>query len=64
MALNRMMKKSTRSNTDGACVRAGYADPDCRTVAIDDSKNPGPQLVVSVAAFGDLLDRIKEGELS
>jgi hypothetical protein len=57
------MKKSTRSNTGGDCVECGFADDTRSTVAIADSKDPGPRLVVSRAAFVDLLDRIKAGAL-
>ncbi len=63
MALTRTMKKSTRSNTGGDCVECGYADDARSTVAIADTKNPGPRLVVSRTAFADLLDRLKTGEL-
>ena len=62
MALTRTMKKSTRSNTTGDCVECGYADDALGTVAIGDTKNPGPRLVVSREAFGGLLTGIKAGE--
>lgn len=63
MALTRTMKKSTRSNTGGDCVECGFADEALSTVAIADTKNPGPRIVVSRAAFADLLGSIKAGEL-
>jgi hypothetical protein len=63
MALTRTMKKSTRSNTSGDCVECGYADDARSTVAIADTKYPGPRLVVSREAFADLLDNIKAGRL-
>jgi hypothetical protein len=62
MALTRTMKKSTRSNTGGDCVECGFADDAGRTVAIADTKTPGPRLVVSRAAFAELLDAVKTGE--
>lgn len=61
MALTHQMKKSTRSNTSGDCVEAGYADPDETMVVIGDTKNPGVRLVVSREAFADLLERVKGG---
>lgn len=61
MALTRTMKKSTRSNTSGDCVECGYADDTRSTVAIGDTKDPGPRLVVTREAFADLLDSIKAG---
>ncbi|HET9519223.1 MAG TPA: DUF397 domain-containing protein [Actinoplanes sp.] len=63
MGLTRTMKKSTRSNTGGDCVECGFADDAHRTVAIADSKSPGQRIVVSRAAFADLLDRVKTGSL-
>lgn len=62
MTLGRAMRKSTRSNTSGDCVECGYADDALATVAIGDTKNPGPRLVVSREAFAGLLDSIKAGE--
>jgi hypothetical protein len=63
VALTSTMKKSTRSNTGGDCVECGFADDAHSTVAIADSKDPGPRLVVSRAAFAGLLDSIKAGDL-
>jgi hypothetical protein len=62
MGLTHTMKKSTRSNTGGDCVECGFADDTASTVAIADTKNPGPRVVVSRAAFADLLDSVKAGE--
>jgi hypothetical protein len=63
VALTRIMKKSTRSNTTGDCVECGYADDAGTTVAIADTKRPGPRLVVGRAAFASLLTSIKAGHL-
>ena len=63
MALTRIMKKSSRSNTGGDCVECGFADDARTTVAIADSKNPGPRLIVSRDAFAGLLHSIKSGML-
>jgi hypothetical protein len=63
VGLTRTMKKSTRSNTGGDCVECGFADDARSAVAIADTKNPGPRLVVSRAAFAGLLDSIKAGSL-
>jgi hypothetical protein len=63
VGLTRTMKKSTRSNTGGDCVECGFADDTRSTVAIADTKNPGPRLVVSRTAFAGLLESIKAGSL-
>lgn len=64
MALEEHMKKSTRSGANGGCVEAGYLDRQHEEVAIGDTKNPGgPRLVVTTAAFADLLSRVKDGSL-
>lgn len=51
-------RKSTRSNPSGNCVQVADT-PD--GMAIQDSKNPGPMLRISVAAFRDLVERVKAG---
>jgi hypothetical protein len=62
MGLTRTMKKSTRSNTGGDCVECGFANDARNAVAIADTKNPGPRIVVGRAAFADLLAAVKAGE--
>jgi Domain of unknown function (DUF397) len=55
--------KSSYSGTNGgACVEVAANLPDI--VAVRDSKNPGPALVVEPEMFGAFVQAIKNGQFS
>ena len=53
-------KSSRSSGQGGACVEVATNLPG--TVAVQDSKNPGPALVVEPRAFAAFAEAIKNGE--
>lgn len=54
-------RKSTRSNSQNACVEVASLDA---TVAVRDSKNPrGPHLAFATAPWKAFASRIKQGDL-
>lgn len=54
--------KSSRSDTGAQCVECGVLDAAGQVLAVRDSKEPsGPALLVSYAAFGNLVEGIKRG---
>jgi Domain of unknown function (DUF397) len=54
-------KSSYSSGNGGQCVEVATNLPG--VVAVQDSKNPGPALVVEPAAFAALLAAIKNGDI-
>jgi hypothetical protein len=54
-------KSSYSSGNGGQCVQVATNLPG--VVAVQDSKNPGPALVIAPTAFAALTTAIKNGEL-
>jgi hypothetical protein len=58
--MNRTWRKSSYSSAQGNCVEVSTSEP--ATIAVRDSKNPGPEITVSGDAWSAFVAGIKSGD--